>query len=169
MVRWSKMVDYDFKVDSKKTSNKLTIPFKKVTPEVQGQVGGTPRYTEKSQTQRTTPNKRVTPTNRLYMQQTTIPMQLQIKPCTAQVAGHPRMQTWPAQMCATWDTILAANLYEQLYWRKQRKNSGDLNNKLVQNLNGSNMSDHWMVHYSGHGLNNTLCYSGHWFGDWWLE
>ena len=29
-------------------------------------------------------------------------------PCTAQVAGHPRMQTWPAQMRALSATILAA-------------------------------------------------------------
>ena len=44
----------------------------------------------------------------LYMQQTTTPMQLQITPCTAQVAGHPRMQSWPAQMRALSATILAA-------------------------------------------------------------
>ena len=37
-------------------------------------------------------------------------MQLQITPCTAQVADHPHMQTWPAQMRETSDTILASDL-----------------------------------------------------------
>ena len=37
-------------------------------------------------------------------------MQLQIPPCMAQVAGHPRMQSWPAQMRGTSATILAAIL-----------------------------------------------------------
>ena len=44
--------------------------------------------------------------------------------------------------------------------------SGDLNKKCAlcaQYSNSPNLSDHLMVHYSGHGLNNELkvCYSGH--------
>ena len=29
-------------------------------------------------------------------------------PCTAQLAGHPRMQSWPAKLRETWDDALAA-------------------------------------------------------------
>ena len=36
-------------------------------------------------------------------------MQLQIQPCTAQVAGHTSDKTWPAQMRALSTTILAAD------------------------------------------------------------
>ena len=36
-------------------------------------------------------------------------MQLQNQPCTAQVAGHPSMQSDPAKLRETSDTILAAN------------------------------------------------------------
>ena len=35
-------------------------------------------------------------------------MQLQIQPCTAQVAGHTSDKNWPAQMRALSTTILAA-------------------------------------------------------------
>ena len=37
-------------------------------------------------------------------------IQLQITPCTAQVAGHPRMQSHPAELRETSTTILAAKL-----------------------------------------------------------
>ena len=37
-------------------------------------------------------------------------MQLQIQPCTAQVARRPRMQTWPAKLRGTSATIPAAEL-----------------------------------------------------------
>ena len=42
------------------------------------------------------------------MHQTTIPMKLQIPPCTAQAAGHPSMQSDPAKLRAGSTTILAA-------------------------------------------------------------
>ena len=37
-------------------------------------------------------------------------MQLQIQPCTAQVARRPCMQTWPAKLRGTSATIPAAEL-----------------------------------------------------------
>ena len=40
-------------------------------------------------------------------------MQLQIQPCTAQVAGHTSDKSHPAQLRGTSATILAAELYRQ--------------------------------------------------------
>ena len=70
-------------------------------------------------THRGLPRKQVTPNNNNKHTKPVIhaapkhpcknTMQLQTPPCTAQVAGHPRVQTWPAQMRETSDTILAAH------------------------------------------------------------
>ena len=41
-------------------------------------------------------------------------IQLQNTPCTAQIAGHRCMQTWPAKLRAPSATILAAVIYPYL-------------------------------------------------------
>ena len=44
-------------------------------------------------------------------------MQLKIQPCTAQVAGHPRMQFDPAQLRGPSATILAAHFFKNKIFR----------------------------------------------------
>ena len=78
-------------------------------PIVPGSGRGYPPVHREIHIQWATPNKRVTPTNRLYMHPcSTIQVDL-IPPFTAQVAGHRRMQSHPARLCETSTTILAAD------------------------------------------------------------